>query len=252
MRISVIQMEIEDGNKKENIQKALSFIEKCKNDDFVVLPELWSTGMALKDASILAEPLTGYTISLLEECAAKCGMHIIGSILEKDKTNIYNTLHVVGPRGLLGSYRKIHLFSLMKEDQYLTPGTRYSIFPTELCTISGIICYDIRFPELSRALAIQGTQILFIPAEFPHPREDHWKILLRARAIENQFFVIACNRTGKSESYDFFGNSTIIDPWGTVLMEATDQECVLTHEVSLDSIETARETLPALKDIHLL
>ncbi|MBU7042832.1 MAG: carbon-nitrogen family hydrolase [Theionarchaea archaeon] len=252
MRISVIQMEIEDGNKKENIQKALSFIETCKSDDFVVLPELWSTGMALKDASTLAEPLTGYTISLLEECATKCGMYIIGSILEKDSSHIYNTLHVVGPEGLLGTYRKIHLFSLMKEDQYIHPGTQYSIFPTPAITVSGIICYDIRFPELSRALAIQGTQMLFVPAEFPRPREAHWKILLRARAIENQFFVIACNRTGKSKKYDFFGNSAIIDPWGTVLMEATDRECVLRCECTLESITTARETLPALKDIRLL
>jgi predicted amidohydrolase len=140
----------------------------------------------------------------------------------------------------------------MKEDHYLQPGTRYSIFPTPLGAISGIICYDIRFPELSRALAIQGTQILFIPAEFPRPRENHWKILLRARAIENQFFVIACNRTGKSEHYDFFGNSTFIDPWGNVLMEATDQECALSCEISLESIDKARETLPALRDIRLL
>ena len=251
MRISVIQMEIEDGDKPKNRDKALSFIEKCSNSDFVVLPELWSTGLALQDAAALAEPLTGETVSLLEEYACRHDIYILGSVLENDSDTFYNTLHVVGPEGLVGSYRKIHLFSLMGEPHYLEAGKDYSIFSTGLCTISGIICYDIRFPELPRALALQGAQILFVSAEFPYPRKNHWQILLRARAIENQFFVVACNRAGKSEKYHFCGASAVIDPWGDTLVEAEDSECIISCDINLERISECRKNLPALDDITL-
>ncbi len=252
MKISLIQMEIEDGAKPENVEKALSLIEKCSDADFVVLPELWSTGLTLQNAEKLAEPLTGETISLLTECALHHHTYIIGSILENDKPNYYNTLHVVGPGGLSGSYRKIHLFSLMKEDHFLSPGETYSTISTEFCTIAGIICYDIRFPELSRYLALEGAQILFVPAEFPHPRKMHWEILLRARAIENQVFVVACNRTGKSEKYHFFGSSTVIDPWGTILVEAEERESVFSCSIDLEEVPECRKSLPAFEDICLI
>lgn len=252
MKISLIQMEIEDGAKPENIEKALSLIERCSGADFVVLPELWSTGFALRDAEELAEPLTGETVSLLTECALHHHTYIIGSILENDKTNYYNTLHVVGPEGLSGSYRKIHLFSLMKEDHFLNPGKTYSTISTEFCTIAGIICYDIRFPELSRFLSLGGAQILFVPADFPHPRKMHWEILLRARAIENQVFVVACNRTGKSEKYHFFGGSTVIDPWGTILVEAEESEGVFSCSIDPEKIFECRKSLPAFENIRLI
>ena len=251
MRISIIQMKIEDGNKSQNVDKALALIERCKNPDFIVLPELWSTGLAFHDAERLAEPLTGPTVSLLTKYAAAHDTYIIGSILEEDN-NVYNTLHVVGPRGLLGSYRKIHLFSLMKEDHFLKPGKDYSTFSTKFCPISGIICYDIRFPELSRALTLQGAHILFVSAEFPHPRKNHWQTLVKARAIENQLFVVACNRSGQSEKYDFFGASTIVDPWGEVLLEAEDSESVLSCHIDLERVSECRKNLPALDDIKLL
>jgi predicted amidohydrolase len=244
-------MELEDGNKKANVDRALSFIEECKTADVVVLPELWSTGLALHNAGELAEPLTGTTIALLEDYAAHYNMYITGSILERDN-RFYNTFHVVAPEGLLGSYRKIHLFSLIEEPTYLEPGKQYSPFSTEVCTISGIICYDVRFPELSRALAMQGTEVLFVPAEFPHPRKTHWDILLRARAIENQFFVVGCNRAGKSEEYHFFGASAVIDPWGEILQKAGSCECILTCTIDIERIQECRNNLPALKDINLL
>ena len=252
MKISIIQMDIVEGSKEENIDKALSFIKKCKNSDFVVLPELWSTGLTFNHVPELAESINGETISLLGKVAAQEKTIIIGSILERENSSYYNTLHIMGPGGLLGIYRKIHLFSLMRENQVLEPGTHYSTFPVKSCIISGIICYDIRFPELSRALALKGTQILFVPAEFPHPRKNHWQVLLRARAIENQFFVVACNRTGQSEKYHFFGASTVIDPWGDVLVEAADQEGIITYRINMERISECRRELPALDDIRLI
>jgi omega-amidase len=252
MKVSIIQMEIEEGNKSKNIEKACSLLERCEPSDFVVLPELWSTGLALQNAKELAESLRGETISRLEEYAAQYNQYIIGSILERDNNIFYNTLHVVGPEGLSGSYRKIHLFSLMKEDYFLNPGATFQVISTRFCTIAGIVCYDIRFPELPRALALEGAQILFVPAEFPHPRKNHWKTLLRARAIENQFFVVACNRTGQSETYQFFGASTVIDPWGEILVEAADEENILSCDINLEKISECRRNLPAFHDIQLI
>ena len=251
MNISVIQMEIEDGAKPKNVEKALSFIDTCADADIVVLPELWSTGLALEHAAELAEPIPGETISFLKECAAAHTQYILGSILENDKNTFYNTLHVVGPGGLVGTYRKIHLFSLMEENHFLKPGTTYQLFQTEFCTVAGIICYDIRFPELSRVLAVKGAEVLIVPAEFPCPRKSHWDTLLKARAIENQFFVIGCNRVGASEQYQFFGGSTIIDPWGDVLVKAKDAESVFSCSIDLERISACRKHLPAFNDIQL-
>ncbi len=143
MNISIIQMEIEDGARRQNIENALSFLERCKNSDLVVLPELWSTGLSLHRAADLAEPLTGETISFLKAYAATYKTYVLGSILEKRKSKFYNTLHVVGPEGLLGVYRKIHLFSLMNEPRYLEPGTEYAPFSTELLLLLIFQLHDL-------------------------------------------------------------------------------------------------------------
>lgn len=252
MNISVIQMEIEDGAKPKNVENALSFVDKCADADIVVLPELWSTGLALENAQELAEPIPGESTSLLKEYAAAHTQYILGSILENDNNTFYNTLHVVGPQGLVGTYRKIHLFSLMGEDHFLKPGTTYQLFPTELCTLAGVICYDIRFPELPRALAVKGAEVLVVPAEFPCPRKNHWDTLLKARAIENQFFVVACNRVGTSEQYQFFGSSAVIDPWGDVVVEAGDSEGIFSCTIDLKRISECRKNLPTFNDIQLV
>lgn len=245
-------MELDEGDKEKNTEKALSFISQCTHADVVLLPELWSTGLTFEKAPQLAEPMPGPTTKILCEFAMKHSMYIIGSILELRNTSYYNTLHIVDPTGSINVYRKIHLFSLMKEDQFLTSGTECNIFSTDLGTIAGIICYDIRFPELVRSLTLKGAEILFVPAEFPHPRKQHWDILLQARAIENQIFVIACNRTGTSKKYHFFGGSTIIDPWGEIMVQAADQEGIYTCEIDTHRILECRKRLPVLKDIRLL
>ncbi|MGD2250680.1 MAG: carbon-nitrogen family hydrolase [Candidatus Methanofastidiosia archaeon] len=252
MNISLVQMELVDGAKEKNIEKALSCIALCRNADIVVLPELWSTGLALQKASELAEPVPGATTEILTEYCADNTMYIIGSILESCNNTYYNTLHVVGPHGLLGVYQKIHLFSLMEEDQFLTPGTEYNIFSTDVGTLAGIICYDIRFPELTRALTVKGAEILCVPAEFPCPRNKHWDILLQARAIENQIFVVACNRTGITSQYHFFGGSMVVDPWGDIVVKAGDKEGIYTCVIDTSQISECRQRLPVLKDIQLL
>ena len=111
-----------------------------------------------------------------------------------------------------------------------------------------IICYDIRFPELARKLALNGAQLLFVPAEWPHPRLHHWRTLLTARAIENQMYVIACNRVGRSGETSFFGHSMIINPWGEIVTEADENEQIVTAEIDLELVAKVRSTIPVFED----
>jgi predicted amidohydrolase len=111
-----------------------------------------------------------------------------------------------------------------------------------------MICYDIRFPELARTLALGGAKVLFVPAEWPHPRLHHWKTLLTARAIENQMFVVACNRVGRSVDTDFFGHSLVLNPWGETLVEGDETERILQATLELDEVDRVRKTIPIFED----
>jgi len=139
------------------------------------------------------------------------------------------------------------LFPLMNEDMYLTPGTGPVTFATPWGKVGLGICYDLRFPEFFLPYALDDISLVLLPAEWPHPRLHHWRTLLQARAIENQLFVAACNRVGRSGETHFFGHSMVISPWGEVLLEAGEQEVLLTTEVDLDRVREARTRLPVLQ-----
>jgi predicted amidohydrolase len=149
---------------------------------------------------------------------------------------------------LLNQYSKIHLFQLMDEHLYLTGGEKLSVVETEWGLGGLSICYDLRFPEIFRAYALSGAQMVFLPSEWPHPRLAHWQTLLRARAIENQMYMIACNRVGNSKNTDFFGHSCIIDPWGEIVVEAGESEILLTAEIDLGKVDAVRAKIPIFAD----
>jgi predicted amidohydrolase len=149
---------------------------------------------------------------------------------------------------LAGVYRKIHLFSLLGEDRVFSAGDRWLAADTSIGKIGVIICYDLRFPELSRRLAVEGAQILCIPAQWPKPRDEHWRTLLLARAIENQFFVVASNTCGMIGKLDFFGTSMIIGPRGEVLAEAGEQETEITASLDMRDMADWRAQIPCLRD----
>ena len=148
----------------------------------------------------------------------------------------------------LGTYHKVHLFGAMDEDQYLTAGDSLTIVETAWGKVGLAICYDLRFPELFRAYGFAGVQAVILVAEWPRPRLAHWRTLLRARAIENQMFIIACNRVGTTRTTEFFGHSCILDPCGEVVIEAGEGAGLFTADIDLEQITAVRSRMPVFDD----
>jgi predicted amidohydrolase len=238
------------GDPKKNRERAASLIEEAcrRGSKFVVLPELWTTGYSLKNIRELAEPLDEATGTMLLDICSKWKTYVIGSIAESREGKIFNTATIIGPKGLLGSYSKVHLFRLLGEHECFTHGNSCSVFQTDFGKVGLALCYDIRFPELTRKLALNKAQILFVPAEWPYLRGAHWELLLKARAIENQIFVVGANRVGSDENNTFFGHSMILDPMGKVLIEGGDTELILTCELDMNLIDKTRSLITCFKD----
>ncbi|MFX3633431.1 MAG: carbon-nitrogen family hydrolase [Candidatus Pristimantibacillus sp.] len=254
LRIALLQMNIEVGNIEANFTKLSSMLEEAaaqpQKPDVIVFPEMWNTGYALTEINELADRNGERTKRFIAEFSQKHAINVIaGSIAESKGEEIYNTIYAFDKKGeLLGDYSKIHLFRLMDEEKYLAAGDKLGNLTLEGTAAGMMICYDIRFPELARKLALEGAKLLFVPAEWPHPRLHHWRTLLTARAIENQMFVIACNRTGKSGDTSFFGHSMILDPWGETIMEAGEEEGIFYGDIDLSLVDTVRSKIPVFED----
>ncbi len=254
--ISLVQMDCELGKPADNFRRAAEWIAEAarRGSDLVVLPELWSTAYDLENARDHAAPLAPAPnlpdwFEQFSRLARTHGVWLTGSLLENRHGRFYNTMPVYNPEGILaGSYSKIHLFRLMDEHQYLTAGDKTTLLDLPWGRTGLAICYDLRFPELFRKLALAGARLMIVPAEWPHPRRTHWRTLLRARAIENQCFVAACNRVGSSKGSDFFGASAVIDPWGETLIEGGEVENVLTVTVNLALVDDVRKRIPVFSD----
>jgi predicted amidohydrolase len=253
LNIAMVQMEIFDGKKDENLTTILNLLNKISKFEIlphiVVFPELFTTGYDLRNVEKYAEKIPGKTIDTIAEIS-KGKFIVIGTILESDGGHYFNTAFILGKSGMiLGKYRKIHLFAPMLETQYLTPGNQinpFNISELEGLKIGIVICYDLRFPEIFRMLALNGAQIIFVPSEFPSPKRDVWKTLLHARAIENQTFVIGVNRTGKGISDDFFGYSLVSN--GDYIEVLSEGPTIKTFTIDLNSLESIRKKMPVLRD----
>lgn len=252
MKIGLIQMEVIPGEVEKNRSKALVLMNQAVTQgcQLVVLPEIWTTGYALKNIDELAENVDGETLTAMRDFARDRAVEVItGSIPIKDGGKIYNNAFALDRAGhLLASYRKLHLFSLMGEERFFHPGEKTSLFEMSFGKAAMIICYDIRFPELARTLAINGAKALFVPAEWPSLRGNHWRTLNIARAIENQMFVVAVNCVGQHKQNVFYGHSMIIDPWGQILVEGDDREAVLTAEIDWKIVDDVRSQMPVFID----
>lgn len=245
-------MDIAFGSPDVNFQVARAKMnEAIGNDcDIIVLPELWTTGYDLTNLSTIADKDALKTISFLQEVAIKNQIHVIGgSVANKTANGIYNTLIVVDKTGkVVHTYDKLHLFQLMDEHLYLDSGKSEGIFTLDGNSFASMICYDIRFPEWIRTHTTKGAEAIFVVAEWPKPRLDHWRSLLIARAIENQCYIIACNRVGKDPNNVFAGHSMIIDPWGDIVAEAGESEEILTASVDLGKVKEVRKMIPIFAD----
>jgi omega-amidase len=252
IKISLGQMDVCFGDPAANFATVTRMTEEAKRrgSDLILFPELWSTAYDLTHASHYASSLTSGLFADLSALAQRTGIHILGSTLSLLGENKFgNTLTVFAPDGsLLADYSKIHLFRLMNERQYLTAGDKPVMVDLPFGRAGLAICYDLRFPELFRGYALAGSQMIFLPAEWPHPRLSHWQTLVRARAIENQMFVFACNRVGRDPSNMFFGHSLVVDPWGEILAEGGEGEELITVVADPAKVEEARRKIPILQD----
>jgi rfaE bifunctional protein nucleotidyltransferase chain/domain len=224
-----LQMDIVPGDIGANLDRFKTLLDSriLPADSLVVLPELWATGFAYDRVGELARQ-TAVIHSELQKSAARHSLWFAGSLLEQQKDGApCNTLFLVGPAGVAGSYRKHHLFSLWQEDQFLQAGQDIQPLETPFEPLGALVCYDLRFPEISRAQAFSGSRLIVLSAQWPAVRLDHWKLLVRARAVENQCYVAACNGCGLVAKEELAGHSMIVDPSGRILCEAHDEPVVI-------------------------
>ena len=252
LRVAAAQMDVQFGDIDANLARARRFVADAHEEraQLVLLPELWSTGYDLEHAAAHAGRNQTVVLPALAALAQRHGMCIAGSLLLGDALGrVRNTAVVLGPDGaMIGEYAKIHLFALMAENRYLAAGDATPTFSLPACTAASAICYDLRFPELFRSYALEGARVILLPAEWPAVRVAHWRTLVCARAIENQVFIVACNRTGTSGTTTFAGHSMIVDPWGNVLAEADGDETLLAATLELGRVDEARSQIDILGD----
>jgi predicted amidohydrolase len=251
LTIAVIQMEVCSGAVRKNWVRTEARLADAVHQgaQAILLPELWTTGYAWSEMDQLAEPPNGPTLQWLQRCAARFGVTLVGGSFAERRADgrIYNTSYTIGPDGqVLGRYAKQHLFPLLDEPRYMAPGDPPAAIDTPHGRWATIICFDLRFPDGPRTVAQAGAQVLWVPAEWPHPRLEHWRTLLRARAIEDQMFVVAANRVGHGDGNHWCGHAQVIDPWGVVLEEAGEQEATLIARLDLSLVAEVRRRIPVL------
>ncbi|SFA77313.1 MULTISPECIES: carbon-nitrogen family hydrolase [unclassified Bacillus (in: firmicutes)] len=251
-KLACIQMDIVFGNPERNLEKATELIEKAaiSKPNIIVLPELWTTGYDLTRLEEIADSKGVNTIGFLKKMAIKYKVHFVGgSIANRTEKGVKNTLFVITKDGeLVHEYSKLHLFRLMDEHLYLIPGSEKGLFELEQQSLAAMICYDIRFPEWIRSHTVKGAKALFVVAEWPMPRLHHWRSLLIARAIENQCYVIACNRAGSDPNNEFAGHSMVIDPWGEIVAEAGELEEIMVADIDFAKVDQVRSQIPIFTD----
>jgi predicted amidohydrolase len=259
-RAAAVQM-LASEDKAANLLEAERWVRAAASQGaaLVALPEVFLWRGAKRDERRSAEPIPGAASERLAQIARELRIFLLGgSILEEipGSDKAYNTSLLFDPAGrLLASYRKIHLFDVdltdgvrARESDTRQCGEQVVVAETDICPMGLSICYDLRFPELYRALAQSGAKLVFIPSAFTaYTGKSHWEPLLRARAIENQLFVIAPGQCGHNpKSFETYGHSVIIDPWGKVLVELADAPGLALAEIDLDYLDRVRLELPAL------
>jgi len=265
MRAAAIQMS-SGPDRGANLERAEALVRHAASDGagLVVLPEVFNWRGPRGAEAEFAEPVPGPTSEWLSALARELGVHLQGgSITERidGERRCYNTALLFAPSGeIIGRYRKIHLFDVeipgqvsARESEARKPGDEAVVVPTAIGVIGLSVCYDLRFPELYRRLVRAGAEILCIPSAFTFPTgAAHWESLVRARAIENQCYVIAPDQWGTSPNgYRDYGGSMIVDPWGTVVARASEGECVISAEIRMDYLQRVRSELPALRHARL-
>lgn len=236
-----LQFEVQVERTEDNLQAVRFALQgfQAEKTTLIVLPELWASGFDYEHAEELAEK-TPDLLAELTRLAEEYNVYFAGSLLEKKDGRLYNTLFVSGPEGIVGSYRKQHLFSFWKEDAFFSPGCCPVPIATPHGLLAALVCYDLRFPELARSQVFQGAELIVVSAQWPALRLDHWQTLLQARAIENQAYLVACNGCGRSGDIDMAGHSMIIGPDGTVLEQGGSEPLLQAASLDQAALEAVR------------
>jgi omega-amidase len=249
MKVAAIQLDAVVADPEANLAAAKALISRAAHMgcDLVVLPEMIDTGYVMDDIARTADVWDGAFVPGLREVARGHGINIVVGVSERVGDDIFNAIAAIDREGtIVGHYRKVHLFSPAGEDQTCTAGDALVVCEFDDIRWGLAVCYDIRFPEMTRRLAFAGIKGLLVPSAFPFPRLDHWRVLLRARAMENQCFVVAANRVGTDGKLTFCGSSQVIDPYGTVVAAAGEiGEALATAEVELRDVDAVRSAIPA-------
>ena len=253
MRISCVQMDVRLGKPEENLARVKALTARAAEGgaDVIVLPETWNVGFFPREGlREMADPEGADVRRELGALAKELGVSLVaGSAATLREGKVFNTAYVFDRGGeCVGRYDKTHLFSPMGEHEYFTPGGGLCVFALDGVRCGLILCYDIRFPELTRSLALQGIDVLFVPAQWPAVRLEHWRTLTRARAIENQIFLACCNGCGTAGDTVYGGNSAVYDPWGTVLAAAGESEEIIRADCDLSVIGEIRNSMHVFKD----
>ncbi|XP_049783224.1 omega-amidase NIT2 [Schistocerca cancellata] len=256
-RIALVQLVV-GGTKENNVKKAIDFIKQAKEkgSDVVILPECFNSPYGTKYFSSYAEEIpSGETSKALSQAAKENNVYLIGgSIPERDGNKLYNTCTIWNRSGqMVAKHRKVHLFDIdipggitFKESETLSPGNQLTIFETEMCKIGVGICYDIRFEEMARIYRNMGCQLLVYPGAFNMTTGPlHWQLLQRARAVDNQVYVAGvAPLTEKGSDYTSWGHSTLVDPWGKVVVEGEFSEEILYGDIDLSTVKEVRQQIP--------
>lgn len=248
-----IQLDISWENKEQNRQHVaeLLALSRPAPGSFIVLPELYETGFSM-NSKLVAEDSKS-SRSFVAEIARTYSSTVLAGLGSFNQSGlIENQALLFGADGdIKASYSKIHLFSPAKEDQHYSPGSNIVLHELSGFNIAPSICYDLRFPELYRKQVVAGADLFIVIANWPTQRVEHWKTLLRARAIENQSFVFAVNRSGQDPSNHYPGCSLLIDPQGNVSSEASSEEAVLKVTIDKSKLDDYRNSFPVLKDMRI-
>ena len=253
MKISLVQFSPEWESKSQSMKKILSILKR-KSDlgDILIFPEMTLTGFSM-NASSMAERMCNQTIAFFSGIAQKYQSDLFAGLIEKEGRNYFNTLVHIDSKGKFKTkYKKIHPFSYSKENKFYKAGNRIIITKVHGWKIGLSICYDLRFPELYRLYAKEKVDLIINIANWPDTRIEHWRTLLKARAIENQCYFAGVNRVGNDPKLHYNGYSSVFDPMGKEIASKINKEIILTVDINKSYVKDVRAKLPFLNDIKLI
>jgi predicted amidohydrolase len=252
MRLHLCQSDINWEEPQKNINDLNQELKKIQisSGDLIIFPEMYSTGFSMRQG-ICCDLVEGEqsAIKFLKDLSKQYSCCIIGGVATKREGEFYNESLAALPDGNLISYKKVNLFPLAQEDETYSPGKYLETFKWNSWIIGMSICYDLRFPEIYRGLALRNSNLIVNIANWPIDRIDHWVTLLKARAIENQCFIAGVNRTGTDPNSIYNGRSMIIDPLGQIIIDAGETKGIFSSEIEIDKVNSWRNDFPALKSM---